>query len=119
LATGVGFAVGIVIAYQIIFTSVSTNYKQYATLKAIGYGNGYLIRAVLKQSMFLGLLGFGPGLVLSAVIYWLIAQYGSLLMRLTAPRAGQILALTVVMCLISGAIAIRKVISSHPAEVFG
>lgn len=119
LATGVGFAVGIVIAYQIIFTSVSANYKQYATLKAIGYSNGYLVRAVLRQSLFLGLLGFGPGMVLSAGIYWAIARYGSLLMRMTPPRAGQILALTVVMCLISGTIAIRKVLSSHPAEVFG
>jgi putative ABC transport system permease protein len=119
LATGVGFAVGIVIAYQIIFTSVAANYKQYATLKAIGYSNGYLVRAVLQQSLLLALLGFGPGLVLSAVIFRSIARYGSLLMRLTAPRAGLILALTTVMCLISGAIAIRKILSSHPAEVFG
>ena len=43
LGTLVGFIVGTLISYQIIYTELSDRLPQYATLKGIGYGNGYLI----------------------------------------------------------------------------
>ena len=42
-----GLIVGMVIVYQILFSDIASHLKEYATLKAMGYSNFYLGRAVL------------------------------------------------------------------------
>jgi putative ABC transport system permease protein len=118
MGTFVGFLIGVTICYQILYTDIVDHLPQYATLKAIGYSNGYLVKIVLQQAVYLGVIGFFPGLLASLGIYAALESYSGILMRLTPLRAGIIFALTVVMCVVSGLIAIRKVISSDPAEVF-
>ena len=60
LGTAIGFIVGMMISYQILYTDLSDQLSQYATLKAMGYENGYLVRVVLQQASFCGLIGFLP-----------------------------------------------------------
>ena len=64
-----GFVVGVVICYQILATDVRNNLPEYATLKAMGYGNSALVRVVTGQALWLSCLGFLPGLALSIVFY--------------------------------------------------
>jgi putative ABC transport system permease protein len=118
LGTLVGFIVGTVICSQILFTDISERMPQYATLKAIGYSNGYLRRIVMQQATFLALVGFLPGVVASWGAYRLIAGLTGLLMRLQAPVAASVLLLTIGMCLVSGTFAVRKVLAADPADVF-
>jgi putative ABC transport system permease protein len=118
LGTGIGFVVGIVICYQILSTDIADHLAEFATLKAIGYHNHYLTRLVLQQALFLSLFGFLPGLAVSALLYALLAGFTGLPMEVTLGRVGFILILTVVMCIISGSIAVRKVQTADPAEVF-
>jgi putative ABC transport system permease protein len=118
MGTVIGFIVGIVICYQVLSTDIADHLSEYATLKAIGYSNGYLNGVVFQEAVYLSLLGYVPGLVISYLLYsWLRAQTG-LPMDLTPLRGAFILILTIVMCIISGSIAIRKVQSADPAEVF-
>jgi putative ABC transport system permease protein len=119
LLTTMGFLVGVIIVYQILYTDVAEHWAEYATLKAMGYSNFFLLRVVLQQAIFMGLLGFMPGFVMSLGLYHLAADNTGLLMEMTPPRALTTLIATVIMCLISGAIAVRKVQSTDPAEVFG
>ena len=49
LGTVMGFIVGIVIVYQILYTDVSDHLAEYATLKAMGYGNLYLAQVVIQE----------------------------------------------------------------------
>jgi putative ABC transport system permease protein len=119
LLTTMGFLVGVIIVYQILYTDVAEHWAEYATLKAMGYSNFFLLGVVLQQAVFMGLLGFVPGFVMSVGLYRLAADNTGLLMQMTTPRAISILIATVIMCLISGAIAVRKVQSTDPAEVFG
>jgi putative ABC transport system permease protein len=91
---------------------------QFATLKAIGYPNRHLLRVVLEEALFLSLLGFVPGLLISWAIYKLVAATTGLPMRFTAGRVGLVLVLSVAMCIVSGVIAVRKVLTADPAEVF-
>ena len=46
-----GFVVGAVIVYQILFADVSDHLAEYATLKAIGHGDWFLATVVLSQDM--------------------------------------------------------------------
>ncbi|HEY7313219.1 MAG TPA: ABC transporter permease DevC [Gemmataceae bacterium] len=114
-----GFIVGAVICYQIISTDVSEHLPEYATLKAIGYRDGYLSRVVLVESLWLALLGFLPGLGLSWLLYRGLDAWVGLPMYLTIGRILFIFGLTTVMCVLSGLLALRKVTTADPAEVFG
>ncbi len=59
--TFVGFFIGFIVVYQILYTDVSNHLPQYATMKAMGFSNGYLRTLILEQSFQLGMLGFIPG----------------------------------------------------------
>jgi putative ABC transport system permease protein len=114
-----GFIVGAVICYQIISTDVSEHLAEFATLKAIGYTDSYLNRMVLHETLWLAVLGFLPGLVLSSGLYYGLDEGAGLPMRLTTLRVLIIFGLTTVMCMLSGLLALRKVRTADPAEVFG
>jgi putative ABC transport system permease protein len=119
LGMAVGFAVGVVICYQILSADVADHLAEYATLKAMGYRDGYLTRLVLSEAVLLSLFGYVPGLLLSWLLYrWLAWQTGLPMRLWLMQRLALILALTVSMCFLSGLIAIRKVKVADPAEVF-
>jgi putative ABC transport system permease protein len=119
LLTTMGFVVGIILVYQILYTDVADHWSEYATLKAIGYNNAYLFGVVIQEAVILSVLGFIPGLLISALFYNLGAGVTGLLFQMTLERIANIYILTLVMCLISGAVAVRKVQHTDPAEVFG
>jgi len=119
MLTSMSFVVGVVLVYQILYTDVADHWAEYATLKAMGYPNRYLLGIVLQEAIILSILGFVPGLVLSLGLYHVTANATGLLMRMTLERAVTMYLATFVMCLVSGAIAVRKVQATDPAEVFG
>jgi putative ABC transport system permease protein len=113
-----GFVVGMVICYQVLSSDVADHLAEYATLKAIGYPNRYLSGVVLREALVLAGAGFVGGLLASALLYRGLAWLTGLPMRLSPGRAGLVLALTVLMCVGSGLLALRKVREADPAEVF-
>jgi len=119
LLTTMSFVVGIIIVYQILYTDVADHWAEYATLKAMGYSNRYLLWVVVQEALLLGVMGFVPGYLIALVLYRMTANATGLLMQMTLLRGVNVLLATVVMCLISGAIAVRKVQATDPAEVFG
>jgi putative ABC transport system permease protein len=108
-----------VICYQIISTDVSEHLPEFATLKAIGYTDWYLSGTVLRESLWLAVLGFLPGWALSWLLYRGLDAWVGLPMRMTPLRVLLILGMTAAMCVASGALALRKVKTADPAEVFG
>ena len=119
LLTTMGFVVGIILVYQILYTDVADHWAEYATLKAMGYKNSFLFGIVMQEALVLSLLGFVPGFLVATLVYNLAGQATGLLFQMTLQRIVMIYGMTFVMCLISGAIAVRKVQSTDPAEVFG
>lgn len=118
LAT-MSFIVGIILVYQILYTDIAEHWVEYATLKAIGYSNTYLLGVVLQEALILGVIGFIPGFLISFGLYHLAANATGLLMQMTTGRVINLWIATLIMCAISGSIAVRKVQATDPAEVFG
>ncbi|MCX5928950.1 MAG: FtsX-like permease family protein, partial [Synechococcus sp. LacPavin_0920_WC12_MAG_50_7] len=114
----VGFVVGSIIVYQILFGDVMNSLPQYATLKAMGYRDLFVISIVIQQSAILAVAGFIPGVLLSAGLYALLANVTKLTIYMTTLRAVQVLGLTFIMCVGSGALATRKLVKLDPADVF-
>ncbi|MEO0825396.1 MAG: ABC transporter permease DevC [Cyanobacteria bacterium J06639_16] len=118
LLTAMSFVVGIILVYQILYTDVADHWKEYATLKAMGYTNWFLLGIVVQEALFLSVLGFIPGACVGMLLYRGAGNATGLLFQLTTERVVNILILTFVMCLISAVIAVRKVQAADPAEVF-
>ena len=118
LGTTMGFIVGIVIVYQVLSTDVNDHLAEYATFKAMGYKNSYLLFVVLEEALILSIAGFIPSTVLAIGLYQLTAAATALPIVMPITRAITVLTLTIAMCSISGAIATRKLQSADPADIF-
>ncbi|TXS96092.1 FtsX-like permease family protein [Parahaliea maris] len=118
MGVAMGLAVGLIIVYQILFSDVQDHLKEYATLKAMGYSQGFLSRIVLNEAVLLALVGFVPGLLLSLLVYTQASTATNLPVEMTPIRVALVLALTVGMCAFSGLLALRKLRAADPAELF-
>ncbi|MGJ5676162.1 MAG: ABC transporter permease DevC [Nostochopsis sp.] len=118
LGTIMGFIVGTVIVYQILYTEVADHLVEYATLKAIGYPQEYLLIVILQEAFILAILGYIPGLAFSLFLYQQARLATLLPVYMSAARAIQVLILTIIMCFISGAIAVRRLRYADPADIF-
>jgi putative ABC transport system permease protein len=113
-----GFVVGAIIVYQILFADVSEHLNEYATLRAIGYKNRFVTGIVLQQAAILAVLGYLPGLGVAWWLYGKAAGATNLPLYVTQDRAVTVFLMTLTMCAISGLLAVRKVRRLDPAEVF-
>jgi putative ABC transport system permease protein len=118
LGTVVGFVVGMLISYQIIYTDLSDQLPQYATLKGMGYGTSYLVRVVLEQAALSALAGYVPAWLLCLLVYRAIGALSLLPLHMTWELTLLSFGLTLGMCLFSAVLAVRRVIAADPAEIF-
>ena len=118
LGTIMGFIVGIVIVYPILYTDVADHLSEYATLKAMGYTDFYLLTVVFQEALILSIVGFFPGMFAAVGLYTITRNATNLPLIMTVARATTVLILTMIMCTISGAIAVRKLRAADPADMF-
>ena len=118
LGTAMACVVGVVIVYQVLSTDVNAHLQEYATFKAMGFRQRYLLLVVVEQALILAALGFIPGVLMPLWLYAVAAKATSLPIAMTLGRATTVFVLTLVMCLASGAIATRRLQAADPAELF-
>lgn len=114
----VGYFVGVVIVYQILYTEVAEHLPDYAVLKARGYQHRYFLSVLFQEALLLAILGYIPGFAISLGLYEVTKDATALPIHMTLPRAGLVLVLTIMMCFMSGAISMRKLKEADPAELF-
>jgi putative ABC transport system permease protein len=118
IGTLVGFAVGMLISYQILFSEIFDLQSQYATLKAMGYHTGFLIRIVLQQAVFYAFAGYLPAWLLCSLIFKVLGDFVLMPLSMSLSLTAITLVLTVGMCVGSALIAVRRVIATDPAALF-
>lgn len=114
----VGLVVGAIIVYQILYSDVSDHLSEYATLKAMGYDDGFVVNIIVQESLILAVLAFAPSLVLSLGLYGFLARATSLMVVMTAGRALLVFGFTLAICGISGWLATGKLRRLDPADIF-
>jgi putative ABC transport system permease protein len=114
----VGLVVGAIIVYQILYSDVSDHLGEYATLKAIGYDDGFVVAIILQEALILASLAFAPSLLLSLGLYAFLQNATSLMVVMSGQRALQVFAFTLVMSAGSGWLATAKLRRLDPAEIF-
>ncbi len=118
LGVVIAFIVGAVIVYQILYSDVSDHLPEYATLKAMGFRDRYLLVVVFQESLILAALGFIPGTLIALGIYRITNIATMLPMAMDLGRVIFVFTLTAIMSSISAAIAVRKLQTADPADIF-
>jgi putative ABC transport system permease protein len=117
IAVALGFIVGTAIAGQTFYNFTLDNLRHFGALKAMGAGNGMLLRMILLQSVVVGLIGYGLG-VGAAGLFGYAFRDSELAFKLP----WQLLVVTGVavtlICMIASLISMRKVVRLEPAIVF-
>ena len=113
-----GLVVGSIIVYQILFSDVQDSLAEYATLKAMGYTHRYLVGVVMREAVLLGLFSYLPAVALTLVVYAQAGAATNLPIEMNIVRAAAVLGLTLFMCCSSAGLAVRKLRSAQPAEIF-
>ena len=114
----VAMMVGAIVVYIVLSSDITKQIGEYATLKAMGYRNSYLSRVVLEQAIILGVISYVVAFFSSLVLYRVIGNAANLPITMTISRQIIVFVATLVMCCLSGAIAMQKLRKADPADLF-
>jgi putative ABC transport system permease protein len=102
----------------VLANKVTNHFREYATMKALGYPQRFISNVVLFQAILIALVGFVPGCAVAAVLYRLTDLFAFIPMRLGLAEGLAVLALAVAMCVAAALLAVRKVSLAAPADLF-
>jgi putative ABC transport system permease protein len=114
----IGLFVGMLIAYQILFTEIFDRRAQFATLKAIGYRPRYILGVIIRQSLLYGVAGLVPALLATWAAFAAIDRGFLIPMRISASIFGVTFVMVMIICVVAGLMAARRALIADPAEVF-
>jgi putative ABC transport system permease protein len=118
LGAAMGFVVGCVIVYQILYSDVSDHLPEYATLMAMGYRLSDLLAVVAREGLLLSVLGFLPAWLAGQALYVMVRKGTGLPVYMDSARSLLVLAMIFSMCMASALLAMRKLADADPAEIF-
>ena len=118
LGAAMGFVVGCVIVYQILYSDVSDHLAEYATLMAMGYRLKTLLGVVAREGVLLSMMGYIPAYISGQALYYLVRSSTKLPVVMTFERASLVFTLILFMCMGSAFVAMRRLSDADPAEIF-
>ena len=116
--TFMGVLVGGVMVYQVLYTDVTDHLKEYATLKAVGFSNQFILAIVIQEAILLGISSFIPSTLVSTGMYAFLTSASGINIQMTHQKISLVGALTIGICAASAAIAVNKLRDADPASVF-
>tara|TARA_Y100000589_G_scaffold187762_1_gene177745 strand:+ start:2226 stop:3392 length:1167 start_codon:yes stop_codon:yes gene_type:complete len=118
LGAFMGFIVGCVVVYQILYSDVTDHLPEYATLLAMGYRLKSLFFVVAREGFLLALFGYLPAYFSGQILYAIIRNSTKLPIIMDINKSITIFLLILIMCMGSAGIAMRKLVDADPAEIF-
>ncbi len=118
LGAAMGFVVGCVIVYQVLYSDVSDHLPEYATLMAMGYKLRTLLGVVVREGLLLALFGYLPAYAAGQGLYLLVRSATALPVAMDFSRAATVFTMILVMCMASAGLAMRRLVDADPAEIF-
>ena len=116
--TFMGLLVGGVVIYQVLYTDVTDHLKEYATLKAMGFSNTFILAIVIQEAILLGVSSFIPATIVSTGMYAFLTAASGIRIFMSPDKIFLVSTLIIGACSVSAAIAINKLRDADPASVF-
>lgn len=110
--------VGAAIVYMVLATDVANRLPEYATLLAMGYSRKYLASIVMTQAIVLSGLGFLLAWLTAELLYRLTSVFSNIPLTMDGGRVVLVGLLGLLMCCLSGLLALRKLWKAEPASLF-
>jgi putative ABC transport system permease protein len=117
VAAFLGLVVGMVVVAQTLYATTMDHLPEFATLKAMGAPDGYILRILLVQALISAVLGYALGMSVCLVIVTATAV-SDVSILLPWQLATGMFVMTLFMCVSASVISIRKVLHIDPAVVF-
>ena len=118
LGAAMGFVVGCVIVYQVLYSDLSDHLPEYATLMAMGYKLNSLLGVVVREGLLLALFGYLPAYAAGQGLYLLVRNATQLPVAMNTVRAVSVFSMILIMCMLSAGLAMRRLVDADPAEIF-
>jgi putative ABC transport system permease protein len=115
----ISFIVGVMVVYQILATQVGRQLPQFATLKAVGYGDRFLSGTVIAMALLIVVAAFLPALAASLGVYAVVRDQTLLPVEMSGARIAIVLVATLVMAAASAFLSISGLRRADPADLFG
>ncbi len=117
MAAIMGFLVGAAVVSQVLYSMVTEQRAQFGVLKAVGGGNRFLCRMVLRQALLIAIIGYVLGLSVTWPLAGLMLSSGTPIQISASLLAGGFVAV-VAFCLMAAILPLVKVVRLEPALVF-
>jgi putative ABC transport system permease protein len=114
----VSLIVGLMVLYQTLATQIARNLPEFATLKAIGYGDASLAAVVIIESAIMVITAFIPAAFAAMAVYSLVRSQTLLPLAFTFVNAAGVLAAVLVMGVGSAFLSVGNLRRADPAEIF-
>ena len=115
----ISFIVGVMVVYQILATLVGRQLPQFATLKAVGYGDRFLVGTVITMALLIVLTSFFPALAAAVGVYAVIRDETLLPVEMSGARIAAVFAATLAMAAASALLSVGSLRRADPADLFG
>jgi putative ABC transport system permease protein len=109
---------GAVILFQVLSAEIASRLPEFATMKAMGLGDGFLHRLGIAQAAMYCLFGYIVAIFVSWGLFHLVRALSRLPMEITPVLVLQVAAMVAVLCGVSCALALRRVRRADPADLF-
>jgi len=113
-----GFVVGMLILYQVLYTDVSNHLSDFSTMLALAYTYRRIRFFVFQESLYLAVIGYPIGIITSVLLFRLINAATGLLVQMSVDRAIICFVVVVLMSTCSAFMAMRKLEDANAIEVF-
>jgi putative ABC transport system permease protein len=119
ITIALGFIVGAAVTGQTLYLFILENLKQFGALKAMGLGNGSILRMILLQALLIGSIGFGLGVGLTTIFFITTGNLTHLAgLHMTWAAFLGTGAAVFVIVIATSLISARRVLVLEPAVVF-
>ena len=115
----ISFIVGVMVVYQILAALVGRQLPQFATLKAVGYGDRFLVGTVITMALLIVLASFFPALAAAVGVYAVIRDETLLPVEMSGARIAAVFAATLAMAAASALLSMSSLRRADPADLFG
>ncbi len=114
----IGFLVGSIVVGLTIYTSTVEKIREFGILKAIGASNSTLYKVVFEQSLWIVVIGFTVGVLLTKGVIPIIQQFVAMNIAFDMSIVLRTFIATLFMSVVSSYVPIRKIAGLDPVMVF-
>jgi putative ABC transport system permease protein len=115
---GIGVVIGIVFVLNMLHGIIESNLSEYAVLRAMGYRDRFFRSLVLQIATLITSVALVPSLIITAAIYAALRRSTQLPFVLTWPQGLTVFGASVIMGMAAALLAIRKLRTSNPLDLF-